>query len=185
MMMKSFLMRNEKKKSKGLMERYLVAPAKKVPTLPARYIKDFWTLVARACEWPELFALTMTARAPREAAQKRLGEWEIMDDLKCYLSTFVTTRKSWVPGSRYGKPSSWKVTYMHPRRRNEVLHTSPYDDYLTMLYYLYRNIEGAYYMWITEHFNCVGAEKMHRFARITGTIPLKGPLLEWKRQKRK
>ena len=146
------------------MDAYLI----KQPTLDYcdAFFKDFWTLVAQACEWPELISLTHVSKHARQAAQGALQKGtRAFGDMCWILGKYATTVMA-----------HWEIHF--PSTRMYRVGSDPFRSYRSMAHHLRRGLQNMTLREIELHYKC---EKMQRFARIVGVLHLKGPLLKWRK----
>jgi hypothetical protein len=144
-------------------------------TLPVpAFYKDFWTLVVRHLDWPELYALTKVARKPRKAALPVLLQAHA-EDLRIHvLWKLILYDRRVTPFSKHppyhlwhlrGFEGRWFATSRHPRLvNNTTLFGLLYD----ILYKLRKS----------KNVGRVLGQPFLRFARITG-ITKGPPFREW------
>ena len=140
-----------------------------------RLYSDFWTLIVRHLEWPELYALTKVARKPRKAALPVLLKvhaeglrihvvWKLLQYDRRVTPYYGPPYHLW---HLQGFESLWFATRTHPRLVNN-----------TTLFGLLRSI--LWKLRKSKELDRQFGQSFLRFARIAGII--KGPSLkEWSR----
>lgn len=160
------------------MERFLISTSSS-SSIPSLY-PDFWTLLSRKCDWPELYSLTKVSHHARKAAIKELKETHQMQ-LFWYLIKFIETHNLTKGGcylyKYYDCQWTWKMTL------------EPFHSYRSALYVIMKlcqqqgSLKGIE-KYLKKRKGIDDIESFQRFARITGVVSLVGPLSKWKKKKK-